>query len=46
MVGKRVQFDDGTWAVVNLLRQERLRESTGLPPLKRKPRPKASATRQ
>ena len=72
MVGKRVQFDDETWAVVNLLRQERhrsfqqladeafadllakysrpadlksqLRESTELPPLKRKPRPKASAT--
>ncbi len=24
-VGKRVQFDDETWAVVNLLRQERRR---------------------
>ena len=25
MVGKRVQFDDETWAVINLLRQERRR---------------------
>ena len=25
MVGKRVQFDDETWAVVNVLRQERRR---------------------
>ncbi len=25
MVGKRVQFDDETWAVLNLLRQERRR---------------------
>ena len=25
MIGKRVQFDDDTWAVVNLLRQERRR---------------------
>lgn len=25
MVGMRVQFDDETWAVVNLLRQERRR---------------------
>jgi hypothetical protein len=69
VVGKRVQFDDETWAAVNLLRQERsrsfqqladeafadllrkhhrpadlksqLRESTGLPPLKHKPRAKA-----
>ena len=25
MIGKRVQFDDETWAAVNMLRQERLR---------------------
>ncbi len=25
MVGKRVEFDDETWAVVNLMRQERRR---------------------
>ena len=25
MIGKRVQFDDETWAAVNLLRQERRR---------------------
>jgi hypothetical protein len=25
MVGKRVEFDDETWAVINLLRQERRR---------------------
>jgi hypothetical protein len=25
MVGKRVQFDDETWAAINLLRQERRR---------------------
>ena len=25
MIGKRVQFDDETWAAINLLRQERRR---------------------
>ena len=25
MIGKRVQFDDETWAAVNMLRQERRR---------------------
>jgi hypothetical protein len=25
MIGKRVQFDDQTWAAINLLRQERRR---------------------
>ena len=25
MVGKRVEFDDETWAVINLLRQDRRR---------------------
>ncbi len=25
MVGKRVQFDDETWATINLMRQERRR---------------------
>lgn len=25
MVGKRVEFDDDTWAAINLLRQERRR---------------------
>ena len=25
MVGKRLEFDDETWAVINLLRQERRR---------------------
>jgi hypothetical protein len=25
VIGKRVQFDDETWAVINLLRQERRR---------------------
>ena len=70
MVGKRVHFDEDTWAAVDLLRRERsrsfqqvadeafadllakhrrpsdlksqLRESNGLPPLKRKPRSKAA----
>ena len=70
MVGKRMQFDDETWAAVDLLRRERsrsfqqladeafadllakhhrpsdlksqLRESNGLPPLKRKPRARSA----
>ncbi len=25
MIGKRVQFDDETWSVINLMRQERRR---------------------